>query len=95
MQSYAVLCHNLSVMRSDTIEREELNTNKCDQCGITCEDVWQEYLADCKKWNRPVEQTREDFNDFVDGGGGACTESVSCDWGPICEGCREHQEDYL
>ena len=80
-----------------TIEREtkELNTNKCDQCGITCEDVWQEYLADCKKWNRPVEQTREDFDDFVDGGGGACTESASCDWGPICEGCREHQGDYL
>jgi hypothetical protein len=52
-------------------------------------------LADCKKWNRPVEQTREDFDDFVDGGGGACTESASCDWGPICEGCREHQEDYL
>ena len=34
-----------------TIEREtkELNTNKCDQCGITCEDVWQEYLAELQK----------------------------------------------
>ena len=80
-----------------TIERETKgrNTYECEQCGMTCEKAYQEYLEDAKRYNRPVEQTREDFDDFVDGGGGACTESASCDWGPICEGCREHQEDYL
>jgi len=71
-----------------------LNTNKCEQCGITCEDVWQEYLTECKKWNRPITKTRKDFDDFVDNGGGVCTEEASCDWGPTCEGCYEHQDYY-
>jgi len=75
-----------------TIEREtkKLNTNECEICGMTCEKAYQEYLAERKKHNKPIELTREDFDDFVDGGGGVCTEECSCDWGPICEGCHEH-----
>ena len=67
-----------------TIEKtKELNTNECEICGMTCEQAYQEYLDECKKYNKPIEMTREDFDDFVDGGGGVCTETVSCDWGPM------------
>ena len=88
----SVLCQEWG--REKTIEREtkELNTNECEICGMTCEKAYQVYLAECKEYNKPVEHTRKDFDDFVDGGGGYCSEEVSCDWGPMCEGCREHQD---
>ena len=73
----------------------ELNTYECDECGMTCEKAYQEYLAERKKLNRPIELTRLDFNDYVAGPGGACTEEASCDWGPQCEACAEDQERYL
>ena len=74
------------------IEREtkELNNNECEQCGITCEKAYQEYLESAKRYNWTIDKTREDFDDYVDDGGGVCTEECSCDWGPICEGCHEH-----
>ena len=80
-----------------TIEREtkERNTYECEQCGMTCEKAYQEYLVDAKRYNWTIDKTRDDFEDYVAGPGGVCTEECSADWGPQCEACHEDQDRYL
>ena len=78
-----------------TIEKKELNTYECDECGMTCEKAYQEYLEDAKRYNWTIDKTREDFEDYVAGPGGACTEECSADWWPQCEACAKDQDRYL